>query len=50
MTDKTIAKKILLVNIEIEENTTVEINDCDLVDIGGVEQSLSELKHILEIL
>ena len=27
--------------MEIEETTTVENNDCDFVDIGGVEQSLS---------
>ena len=27
--------------MEIEETTTVENNDCDFVDIGGAEQSLS---------
>ena len=27
--------------MEIEEATTVENNDCDFVDIGGAEQSLS---------
>ena len=27
--------------MEIEEATSVENNDCDFVDIGGVEQSLS---------
>ena len=27
--------------MEIEESTTVENNDCDFVDIGGAEQSLS---------
>ena len=36
-----ISKKSLPVNMEIEETTTVENNDCDFVDIGGAEQSLS---------
>ena len=33
-------KKSILVNMENDE-TTVDNNDCDFVDIGGVEQSLS---------